>query len=178
LRVLLVCVVAGCAGETTTGSDTGAPPDIATDDWPAAWADYEDEVLRLVNQHRFVGGSCGGEGMPAVGPLEMDEVLRGVARSYSAQMAENGFFDHVDPWGRDPSDRIASAGFTGSQPWGENIAMGYPTAEDVVVGWMNSPGHCMNILEGAYGVIGIGYYLDEDDPYAGPLWTQNFAGSH
>lgn len=174
----MVLLAAGCAGGTTTDTATGSTPVIPTDDWPVEWAEFEDEVLRLVNMERFVGGSCGGERMGAVGYLEMDDVLRGVARSYSAQMAEGGFFDHVDPWGRDPSDRVTSAGFTGSPPIGENIAQGYPTPEDVVQGWMDSPGHCRNILDGEYGVIGIGYYLDDAQAYGGAYWTQNFAGSH
>jgi uncharacterized protein YkwD len=93
-------------------------------------------------------------------------------------MAEEEFFDHVDPQGTDPFDRMEAAGFTGSLPWGENIAAGYPTAQDVFDGWMGSPGHCANILEPTFGAIGIGYYLREDDPMsARHYWTQEFAGS-
>ena len=177
MRWIFVVAAAGCAGDTLTTEDSGFTPPIPTDDWPAEWATFEDEVLRLVNLERFVGGRCGGQAMPSSDPLEMDTVLRGVARSYSAQMAEGGFFDHFDPWGKGPSDRVAAAGFKGAGPIGENIAMGQTSPEEVVEGWMNSPGHCANILEPAYGVIGVGYYLDDADPF-GHLWTQNFAGSH
>lgn len=177
MRWMIAVVAAGCAGHTATDGDTSSTPEIPTDDWPAEWAAFEDEVLRLVNIERFAGGNCGGTLLPPSDPLEMDTVLRGVARSYSAQMAMGGFFAHVDPWGKGPSDRVDSAGFDGAGPIGENIAWGSPTPEDVVEGWMNSPGHCANILEPSYGVIGIGYYLDDVDPN-GHFWTQNFAGSH
>jgi uncharacterized protein YkwD len=170
-------LAAGCATGSTTDSVGTFRPDVPLDEWPAEWSELEDEVLRLVNLERFVGGSCGGQGMPGSGPLEMDEVLRGVARTYSAQMADQGFFDHIDPQGRGPDDRVADAGFTGDFPIGENIAEGQRTAEEVVEGWMASPGHCANILEGSFHVIGIGYYFAEDDPF-GHYWTQNFAGSH
>ena len=179
VRVLFAFVATGCGGApgTTATGDTGFVPAVPTDDWPEEWRTFEDEVLRLVNLERFVGGRCGSEWLPPSDPLEMDEVLRGVARTYSQQMAQQGFFDHVDPMGRDPGDRVDAAGFTGAAPIGENIAQGYPTPEQVMAGWMSSPGHCSNILEASYGVIGIGYYLDERDPY-GHVWTQNFAGSH
>jgi uncharacterized protein YkwD len=168
---------AGCASGSATGSDTGFVPAVATDDWPEEWASFEDEVLRLLNLERFVGGVCGGVVMGSSGPLEMDEVLRGVARSYSARMADQDFFDHVDPQGNGPSDRVAASGFTGAAPIGENIAEGYATPQEVMNGWMASPGHCANILEPSYGVIGIGYYFAEADPFR-HYWTQNFAGSH
>jgi uncharacterized protein YkwD len=176
LVVVVAAGVAGCAEEPgTTGSDGGtlAP----TDDWPAEWAELEDEVLRLVNNHRFTGANCGGQFMPSAEPLERDDVLRGVARNYSRRMAEEGFFDHFDPQGRSPEDRVAAAEFQGAGPIGENIAQGYLTAEDVVRGWLDSPGHCTNMLERSFGVLGVGYYDSDEIPY-GPWWTQNFAGSH
>ena len=53
---------------------------------------------------------------------------------------------------------------------GENIAMGYPTPQSVVDGWMNSEGHRKNILNPAFTVIGVGYVSD------GKYWTQMFIG--
>jgi len=57
--------------------------------------------------------------------------LEDVARDYSRDMARRGFFDHVDPDGRDPTARAAVSGFTcrratGPNTWregvGENLA--------------------------------------------------------
>jgi uncharacterized protein YkwD len=53
---------------------------------------------------------------------------------------------------------------------GENIAYGYRTPSDVVTGWMNSPGHRANILNGSFKQIGVGYVAD------GNYWTQMFIG--
>ena len=39
---------------------------------------------------------------------------------------------------------------------GENIAYGYPTPQDVMTGWLNSPGHKANIENASYRAIGIG----------------------
>ncbi|RUR12193.1 hypothetical protein ELY15_05865 [Legionella sp. km772] len=42
---------------------------------------------------------------------------------------------------------------------GENIAFGYRTAQEVVKGWLSSPGHRGNIL-GNYNFMGIGIARD------------------
>lgn len=157
----------------------GASDPFGTADWSADWSSLEDRVLELVNQRRSRGGSCG-QGAPFApsSPLVSDDLLRGLARDYSRRMAEEQFFDHVDPEGADPFDRMEAAGFGGALPWGENIAAGYTTADEVVDAWMNSPGHCANVLEPTYGALGVGYYERLDDP-AGAIyyWTQEFAGS-
>jgi uncharacterized protein YkwD len=49
---------------------------------------------------------------------------------------------------------------------GENIARGQPTPAALVDAWMNSPGHCQNLLNPAFTQLGVGRY--------GQLWTQDF----
>lgn len=39
---------------------------------------------------------------------------------------------------------------------GENVAAGYPTAQSVMTGWMNSPGHRANILKREFNRLGVG----------------------
>jgi uncharacterized protein YkwD len=40
---------------------------------------------------------------------------------------------------------------------------------------MESPGHCSNIMDPGFGLLGVGYYYD-DSTDMGSFWTQNFAG--
>jgi uncharacterized protein YkwD len=161
----------GLFAEPGSGPSTGASPE--------GWEELEDEVVRLVNEERARGGRCGSTPFPPSAPLEEDLLLRELARDFSRRMAEERFFDHVDPAGDDPFDRMEAAGFQGEKPWGENIAAGYFTAEEVVDGWMGSPGHCQNLLEPAFAVIGVGYYRRDDDPERMVhYWTQEFAASH
>ena len=175
LRAASLLAFVACGDLPSSSGETDVGPDGQP--FPSEWADYEDQVLDLVNQERFTGGQCGETRMTKVDPLEMDDVLRDVARAYSQRMGEEGFFDHYDPAGKGPEDRVADAGFGGAYPIGENIAMGARTPEEVVDGWMHSEGHCLNILEGDFHVIGIGLYEDPSDPM-GFWWTQDFAGSH
>lgn len=55
---------------------------------------------------------------------------------------------------------------------GENIAAGYRSAEAVMNGWMNSPGHRANILSDSFTGIAVGLVSDGGTRY----WVQLFIG--
>ena len=55
--------------------------------------------------------------------------------------------------------------------YGENIAYGQTTSEDVMNAWMNSAGHRANILGEKYTHIGIGVYESGGVIY----WSQFFS---
>jgi uncharacterized protein YkwD len=84
-------------------------------------------------------------------------------------MAARDFFDHTNPDGDGPGERVTASGYRWST-YGENIAKGQQTPEAVMTSWMNSPGHRANILNCAFEEIGVGIH----DGGGGPYWTQNF----
>lgn len=139
-----------------------------TTDWPESSAAKELEILDLVNQRRAAGATCGGETFGPREPLEMLGSLQCAARVHSLDMLENDYFSHTGLDGSSPADRLRAAGYDG-RGWGENIASGRSDAESTMEQWMNSPGHCRNIM-GNYRYIGVGY--------AGMgrqhIWTQTF----
>jgi len=162
-------------------SDDPTVPDGAhcqpTAGWDAGWADFEYEVLVLINEERAVGGDCGGQAFGPSGPLTSNANLRCSARLHSKDMSDRSFFAHDTPDGVDPFARMQAAGYSGGT-MGENIAMGQTTPREVVDGWMNSPGHCSNILNSGFDEIGIGYYKGPDSGWTpGNYWTQNFGGA-
>lgn len=67
-----------------------------------------------------------------------------VAQAHSVDMLQRDFFAHENPDGASPFDRMDAAEIVYSRA-AENIAWGYPTAEAVLDGWLNSPGHRQNI---------------------------------
>ncbi len=150
---------------------------IPDDTWPAEWVILEDAVVGEVNAVRAKGTYCASDWYPSVAPLEMNNVIRIAARLHSQDMSEQDYFSHDSLDGRDFGDRMEEAGFNGASPWGENIAIGYTSAKSVVAGWVSSPGHCRNLMDPSYKVMGIGYYVGAK-PGSDPYWTQNFAGSH
>jgi len=158
-------------GATTGSADTLVLTDNeycnAVADWPADWVAWERQVLELVNARRAEGANCGASGsFDPADPLTVNGALTCAARNHSMDMAVRGYFDHTDPDGNGPGTRIAAAEYDWST-WGENIALGYPSPEAVVQGWMESDGHCANIMNAAFTEIGIGYY-------EGNYWTQDF----
>lgn len=144
-------------------------------DWDPLWVQFEEEVLLLVNEAREQPADCGEEGVfPAVGPVSMDPVLRCSARLHSVDMFERHFFNHVNPDGRDPFERMGAAGFRGSGA-AENIAVGQTSPAQVMQSWMDSDGHCSNVMRRSYALLGVGYHPGVGKRgLSSNYWTQNF----
>ncbi|MEM7023357.1 MAG: CAP domain-containing protein [Pseudomonadota bacterium] len=134
-----------------------------------------NEILALVNAERTSGGKCGGSSRPAVQPLSLDPSLSAAALVHAVDMASNDFFSHTGSDKSSPSQRIAAAGFSG-RPEGENIAAGYPNPASVVAGWMNSTGHCNNIMDRDTEFLGVDYAFDPTSTYR-HYWVQTFGSS-
>lgn len=126
-----------------------------TDD---AFTDFEQEVIRLVNEIRVKNG---------LKALQYDWELARVARYKSQDMKDNGYFSHNSPVYGTPFQMIKSFGIS-YRSAGENIAKGYSSPQAVVNGWMSSSGHRANILNANYTHIGVGFVS------GGNYWTQMF----
>lgn len=123
--------------------------------------DFIERVLELVNEERAKEG---------VKPLALDNNLCAVAAMHSEDMVARNFFSHENPDGASPFDRMKAYGIR-FMAAAENIAAGQTTPEQVMDSWMNSSGHRKNILNNAYGKIGIGIAMGGD---YGIYWTQCF----
>lgn len=118
------------------------------------------QVVALVNKERAAAG-CG--------PLTENAQLEQAAQAHSDDMAARSFFEHTNPDGADPGQRITAAGYHWST-YGENIAEGQQTPQEVMDSWMNSSGHRANILNCSFKEIGVGVHRGS----GGPWWTQDF----
>jgi uncharacterized protein YkwD len=98
--------------------------------------------------------------------------LASVARGHSQDMARRGYFDHTNPDGEEPWDRMQRAGVSGWTNAAENIAYGYDTPDAVQDGWLNSPGHRANIMDPGMTHVGVGV---GQEPGGARYWTQLFA---
>lgn len=124
-------------------------------------AAFEKEVIRLVNVERAKNG---------LKPLKENWELSRVARYKSMDMRDKGYFSHTSPTYGSPFDMMKAFGITYSYA-GENIAMGQRTPEEVMKGWMNSPGHRRNILSENFTEIGVGYAANNK---GNTYWAQMF----
>jgi len=134
---------------------------------------FAARAMALVNAARGRGARCGPRWFDPAPPLRRSSLLDDVAYGHAADMAEHLYFDHVDRSGRSPADRVRSAGYA-DRIVGENIAYGPATPEEVVQGWLHSPGHCENLMDSRFVEMGIAYAPGHADQ-PGLYWAQVLA---
>jgi uncharacterized protein YkwD len=163
--------IASAVGAAAVVAGLGATPGAlaaggctALNSWGKATPNFERQVLVLVNQHRTAMG---------LRPLQRSASLTRAARWKSKHMARFRYFEHSDPSGRSPFQRIADCGFKRRLATGENIAAGQRTPQSVFRSWLESPGHRRNIESPAFRYIGIGAVHRGSSVY-GWYWTQDF----
>jgi uncharacterized protein YkwD len=108
------------------------------------------DLVSRINRHRRALGCA---------PLAWDERLATLAVRHSRDMSRRDFFDHTNPDGEDPFDRMRRAGIR-YRAAAENLAMGARTGDEVFEGWMESRGHRRNLEDCVYTRMGIGLYRD------------------
>ncbi|MEV5505191.1 sigma-70 family RNA polymerase sigma factor [Streptomyces orinoci] len=149
---------------------TEAPEPSATTERPApkpvaptvddASGSLAEQVIALVNAERAKVGCS---------PVRNNSQLAAAAQRHSDDMAARNFFDHTNPDGQGPGERITAAGYQWST-YGENIAYGQQTPASVMDSWMHSSGHRANILNCSFKDLGVGV----NQAPGGPRWTQDF----
>jgi uncharacterized protein YkwD len=131
-------------------------------------------VVKLVNAARSRPRRCGSERFDAAPPLAISSQLTDAAEDHAHDMARRKYFEHRGSDGSQPKDRVKRAGYL-SRLTGENIALGPESAEEVVDGWLDSPGHCANIMDPRFRDIGVG--LAAGRKRGQIYWVQEF-GEH
>jgi uncharacterized protein YkwD len=138
------------------------------DDMPKVAA----RVLELVNQARAKPRKCGSREFSPAPPLTLSPTLSRAALAHAKDMSAKKFLEHRGSDGSKPSERATRAGYKWSAI-AENIAEGPASAEAAVQGWLESPGHCVNIMGAQYREMGLAYFTDfarKGDIY----WAQEF----
>jgi uncharacterized protein YkwD len=130
-----------------------------------------ERVVELVNDARARARRCGKTRYAAAPPLAASRALDEAAHRHARDMARKKYFEHRGANGSEPKDRVIRAGY---QPrlTGENIALGPESAEEVVAGWLASPGHCENIMDPRFRHIGVGLSIGRGRGQI--YWVQNF----
>jgi uncharacterized protein YkwD len=154
-------------GLAATPISSNATPNPGLTPTPTSTSDFGQQVLDLTNQFRAQNG---------LAPLRLNTELNAAALTHSKNMALQDFFSHTGKDGSTVGDRLKTVGYE-SQAWGENIAAGYATPDQVVQSWINSPGHRANLLNRSYTELGVGYYYLANDTGSvnyKSYWTQDF----
>jgi uncharacterized protein YkwD len=142
-------------------------------------AALEKKIHQGVNQERK---KC------SLPPFAWDDRLAKVARAHSKDMATRDYLNHNNPEGEEPMDRVRKNGFVEARDFvmvaenifkidtvreirtytgaaGTNREIIYNPPESVVrqcvSGWMKSPGHRKNLLNGQLEAEGIGVVVSD-----------------
>jgi uncharacterized protein YkwD len=117
-------------------------------------ANFEADVMAAVNAWRARGATCGTQAYPAVGALAWNAQLTQASLVHSDDMVARNFFSHTGSDGSSAGQRATRAGYVW-RTWGENIAAGQVGVDNVITAWMNSPGHCANMMNANFRDIGL-----------------------
>jgi uncharacterized protein YkwD len=115
-----------------------------------------NRALQLVNDVRARGARCGERSFAPAPPVRLSVTLGSVAFGHASDMAQHDYFEHQDLAGHSPADRVRAVGYRENLV-GENIAFGPESTEEVVQGWLDSPGHCENIMDPRFAEMGIAF---------------------
>lgn len=135
----------------------------------------KSSILNEINQARSQARSCGAKGnFAAAAPLKWNDALEYASTKHSQDMARHNYFEHISLDGRSPKQRAMDAGYQGYLAGFENISAGRATAKDAIAGWLESDGHCANIMNPKVTEVGMGYGYNDNSQWK-HYWTQNFA---
>ncbi len=166
---------AGQSGEVTGGPASGQETGETGSSQPVCEpTEAEQAMLDAVNAARAQARVCGNDAFTATQSLTFNCALRDAARAHSRDMRDHNFFSHTGSDGLRVSDRVSAQGYDWRSV-GENIAAGYPDLQSVMRGWLDSPGHCANIMSPAYTEMGSAFEPGNDFSDYGTYWTQVFA---
>jgi uncharacterized protein YkwD len=136
---------------------------------------FEAEVLQRVNALRAAGAVCGTTIYAAAAPLNWNNLLQQAATGHSSDMAKNNYFSHDSLDGKTFAQRLTDAGYYYSAA-GENIAANDATVEQVVNHWLNSPAHCVNMMNPIYRDIAVSCVRSDSATYS-RYWTMDLGRS-
>lgn len=139
---------------SSTNPSTSASTPTTSEPSSTDQSDYKAQVVKLCNDARQQAG------VSAL--LNQNSKLQQAADIRTTEIKQS--FSHTRPNGTTAYTVLDEVGLSYTT-WGENIAYGQKTPQEVVNAWMNSPGHRANILNANFKEIAVGmkdyYWVQE-----------------
>ncbi|MEO8924995.1 MAG: CAP domain-containing protein [Caldimonas sp.] len=113
-----------------------------------------EAATQLLNDVRQRGAVCSTGATSTAATLAWNDRLAEAALVQAREMARLDRMSHRDSRNRGLAERLQAVGY----PLGiavENVAVGYPSIDDVVDAWLDSEGHCANLMNAAVREFGI-----------------------
>lgn len=130
---------------------------------------YEEgrKIINLTNQVRINLG---------LKNLNENQKLNDSAMNKAQDMLINQYFAHTSPSGQKLSNWLSKSNYNYKFA-GENLAIGFDTAEGVIEAWKQSPTHYSNIIDPDFTEIGVGVISGQYSGYDTILIAQHFGAS-
>ncbi len=119
---------------------------------------YQKQLLDLINKVRSTGCSCGKVRMKKGLPMSWNIKLEKAAALHAKDIHSRQILSHRGKYGSNTEQRIEKTGYRWKS-FAENIAEGFDSPQSVFEAWMQSPGHCKNIM-GDYSELGAAKVAD------------------
>lgn len=129
---------------------------------------FQQTMLKIFNEQRMKQEQCGIKTVPPAGKLHLSKELSEAAAYHAIDMARNDFFEHTGSDGKEVSKRVDRTSYGEWDALGENIHFGSITPEGAVTGWMDSPGHCLNMMNPDFIDVGAACVSSDKGMY----WVQ------
>jgi len=185
---MLVLKVYGYQAGTADVEYSWGEEDNNTEDIPVLSSVKITEYLDTINAARAVGRTCGDYGyFGPVADVEWSDKLYKASYEHSQDMTTMNYFSHTGSGAESDwsgyklskqstvEDRIENYNFTWTR-YSENITASTmrDTAQKAIDSWINSPGHCRNIMDPNVTKVGLAHTQSDTATYT-HYWTQNFA---
>jgi uncharacterized protein YkwD len=126
-------------------------------------------MVRLINDVRKERHRCGNRTFSPAGRVHWNSKLGIAALNHARDLAQKGRLSHTGSDGSEVQVRVQKAGYR----WravDENLSAGHQSSEEVVAAWLDSPGHCTNLMDPIVTEIGAACFRNPDSTY-GTYWT-------
>ena len=131
-----------------------------------------EAAMRRLNEIRMRGAACRAGTTSTAAPITWSESLAAAAKVQAGEMARLHRMGHLDSQNRGLADRLHAMGYRYSLAV-ENVGVGYASLEEVVDAWLESEGHCENLMNA--GVLEFGLACIDagaaDAPAERRYWT-------
>lgn len=142
------------------------PPAAAA---PCDVALVTDQVLKRLNEIRAQGRTCGHQAMAPAVPLRWQPALLDAASRYAAELSGRRQLTHTSLSGATLPQRLEAVRYS-LRLAGENLASGPDSLDEVIKLWLDSPGHCQNLMGADFTEVGLACDM-RDSANAQPYWV-------
>jgi len=115
---------------------------------------FADQMLEAINVARAQPRNCGTNSFAAASPLRWNAQTEEAARIQASYLQQNNLFSHSGANQNTVADRLTSTGYLWREV-GENLAAGYADIASVMQAWLDSPGHCANLMHASFVEVGV-----------------------